>query len=955
MHQNIQGALSKLDFIEITLNEMLNSGKRIDVLCLSESFLKKGDENNLKICNFKLASSFSRCKQKRGGSCILVKKNLYFKQLQICKDLSIEKVFECCGVEIPDHNLVVINIYRVPKYIYEKQFLLFLEALLYNLSKNKKGRKIVISGDWNFNILKQDKNTVELLALLNNYNLKTHINVPTRGQSCLDQIASNLRSATSFVLPLALSDHETAQFISFNIKKTDKSRLNYIQKRDYSLENLQKFKYYMESLSFSDILSINDSNKAFCEFHGLLSLFNDLCFPYIKVKLKHKHCNNRWMTKGLRLSCIRKKKLYLKYLHEASNKLVNQCKYKRYTRLLKRCVFKARQLYNRKFIALAKSKSKATWQIVNGHKNFELSNIDYIEHNKIKYFEPSDIAELMNNFFIDIANNTTYKNLDINYSNSISFNPKTIFLNPLSSEEITKIILSLKNSNATGTDGISTKIIKLCAQHFAKPLAHIINLSLVEGRFPATLKCTIVRPLFKKGDTACMDDYRPIANIPIMSKIFERAMYSRLLSFLNVNSVLNNDQYGFRKGSSTTLACFNLMKIITDSMNKKQHVAAIFLDLSKAFDFVDHSILLNKLNKYGIRGKAYEWINSYLSDRQQCTEIHSIRNGELEIVRSVCKYNRCGVPQGSILGPLLFLLYINDLPNCLNHKCVMFADDTTLIIKSENLDNYNNEINSALANVIDWLSNNNLKINVNKTYLMQFKTYKSQTYNLDVKCKNEKVVEVGITKFLGIHIDQFCGWKSHVSEICGKLHKFVFALRRLSTTCSRDVALTAYHGYVSSVLNYGLLVWGNSVDVEKAFLAQKKCIRAVCNSHFLAPCRPLFKTTRVLPLPCMYIKQISLFVKDHPDYFISYSQIYTRSTRCKKKLYQPLAKSNVFKRNSFYMAIKIYNNLPTSIQECPRKQFCKVLTRWLLDKCYYSLHDFFNDQDNKAIKINCLY
>lgn len=303
------------------------------------------------------------------------------------------------------------------------------------------------------------------------------------------------------------------------------------------------------------------------------------------------------------------------------------------------------------------------------------------------------------------------------------------------------------------------------------------------------------------------------------------------------------------------------------------------------------------------------------------------------------------MPQGSILGPLLFLLYINDLPNQVQHNCIMFADDTTLIIKSDNLDNFNKDINDTLVNVIHWLNNNNLKININKTCIMQFRTYRSADIDLDIHYETESVEEVESTKFLGIHIDKFCSWKCHVANVCDRLDKFVFALRRLSRISSKAVALTAYHGYVSSILSYGLLIWGNSVDVHKAFLAQKKCVRAVCNVHFQEPCRPLFKSTKVLPLPCMYILQASLFVREHLEYFDTNSKFFPRSTRRRNQIFLPRARKNVFKNNVYSMVIQIYNKLPKHILETEPRLFKNALCKWLLLKCYYSIQEFMSDEN----------
>lgn len=371
--------------------------------------------------------------------------------------------------------------------------------------------------------------------------------------------------------------------------------------------------------------------------------------------------------------------------------------------------------------------------------------------------------------------------------------------------------------------------------------------------------------------------------------------------------------------------------------------------MSKAFDFVDHKLLLYKLEKYGIRGVANDWIKSYLEDRYQCVEITKIKNSEKVTSRSNFKLNRFGVPQGSVLGPFLFLLYINDLPNITHHKTILFADDTTLIIKCENKETYENEINLTLNKTIEWLSNNNLKINVNKTQLIQFQNYRRQHVDLNINYRNNKIEEVSTAKFLGLMLDKHCNWKGHVEHICNKLDRFVFAIKRLRQTVSTEAALSAYHGYVSSVLSYGLLMWGNSVEIEKAFRVQKKCVRAICGAWSTDSCKPLFKKFHILPLVCMYIRELCVFVKLHPQHFNKFSEKLGRNSKYKFKLLRPRCRLDIYERNVYVKAIDVYNKLPDKFKELKINMFKKKLTAWLAEKCFYTLKEFMAFKENDVI------
>ncbi|KAI5640836.1 reverse transcriptase (RNA-dependent DNA polymerase) domain-containing protein [Phthorimaea operculella] len=730
----------------------------------------RNSEANIKLNNFKLAASYCRPNGSRGGTCILVNKLFSCKSLHIASELAVDNYFECCGVEITGLNLIIVNIYRIPKQVkaHVGVFLHKLDKLLHSLTCRFKRKKIIVCGDWNINLLIESDAKNQLLRVLKTY-------------------ASNIKSAQSEVLDLGLSDHETAQILSIAVKKQIAFSFWFEQKRDYSQENLNKYCKCISALSFSDVMASEETSTAFHHFYDLLCLFHDLCFPEIKVKINNRPRALKWLTRGLKISLKTKRSLYFQY---------RNCK-------------------------------------------------------------------------------------------------NTLFLRPVTETEVYNIIMSLKNSKACGYDNITTKILKMCSLQICYPLAHIINLSFLEGTFPDELKVSIVKPLFKKGDSLDPTNYRPITLVPILSKVFEKALQVRLNEILTKYGILQPEQYGFRKGSSTTHACFELIRTISSNINCSMPTAATFLDMSKAFDFVDHSILKEKLSRYGIRGKTLDWIESFLADRKQCTEITKLTkiNKVLHRVayRSNFKINNTGVPQGSVLGPLLFLLYVNDLPRATEQTCVQFADDTTLIVKCNNNQQLEPNLNSALTDKVSWMERNNLKINVNKTKLMQFLSYNASPLQIDVNFKGQKVEEVDNIIFLGITIDKHLSWKDQIEAVCNRLSRFVFALKRLRDTVSVEAAITAYHGYVSSVLSYGLMLWGNSVNVERAFILQKKCIRVLCNAWFDDSCKPLFKKLEILPLPCMYIRDVCVFVNAHPSYWRKRSEVFQQQRRQKymNLLYQP--------------------------------------------------------------------
>ncbi|CAG9782744.1 unnamed protein product [Diatraea saccharalis] len=247
---------------------------------------------------------------------------------------------------------------------------------------------------------------------------------------------------------------------------------------------------------------------------------------------------------------------------------------------------------------------------------------------------------------------------------------------------------------------------------------------------------------------------------------------------------------------------------------------------------------------------------------------------------------------------------------------------------------------------MQWFQANNLMVNLSKTCFMQFQSYGSRINQIQVNYNGTDIKETDKVTFLGITLDKYCNWKAHIDTVCKKINKFVYVLNKLRKTSTQHTVLLAYHGYVSSILRYGLLLWGNSTDSVRAFLSQKKCIRYIVGIPPYESCKEYFKVLNILPLPCMYIFEICIFVKGHPELFIRAKDLYPRNTRNSNRLVLDfMPKTELFKRNCYAMCIKIFNKLPISIQELPILQFKKKLKMWLLDNMIYSIHNWINDNN----------
>ena len=331
--------------------------------------------------------------------------------------------------------------------------------------------------------------------------------------------------------------------------------------------------------------------------------------------------------------------------------------------------------------------------------------------------KPDIVSDRFNEFFCNIATNldAAIPQSDTDpqsYLHNIA--PSRPFrLHPTTSDTVLFILHSLNNCGA-GVDGVSTKIVKMLSPCIVPCLTHLFNLCLLQGIFPSDFKKAIVVPIFKSGDRFTFTNYRPIAILPVISKILEKIVYLQLSTFLTDQKLLYENQFGFRSNHSTYMPISILYDYATAALRKKHLCAAIYLDLSKAFDTVNPDILLKKLTSYGVQGTSLEFFHSYLSGRSQVIKYNSL-------ISNSPKYNTLGVPQGSILGPLLFLLYINDIHNSsIAPQFLLFADDTALLYSAPNLHDLQETINNSLPEIANWLNSNRLTLNAKQNPLTNY-------------------------------------------------------------------------------------------------------------------------------------------------------------------------------------------------------------------------------------------
>jgi hypothetical protein len=585
--------------------------------------------------------------------------------------------------------------------------------------------------------------------------------------------------------------------------------------------------------------------------------------------------STNWITSGIKTSCKHKRELFIATRNGNDLALIQH--YKRYCNIVSVVIKEAKKLYYADKIKKSLNKNKTISDIVKLETNkfVATEKINTINVDGKSIIDRQEIANAFNQYFLTIVKNVKTKLNALSPHNSDNTTTlsylvqsfKNHFPNftvkSVSTKEIENIIKSFKLKSSSGYDEISNKFLKISSPFISSPSTHICNKSLTSGIFPDH-----ITPLFKKGEKHEISNYRPIYILSSFSKVLEKVMYNQLQKHLNEYCILAEEQFGFRSDSTTDKAIYKLINEALNAINNKFIVGGIFFDLEKAFDCLNHNILLTKLQFYGVNGKAKAWFESYLNNRYM--GIQNTDEGLNQTISFAWEKITDGIPQGSILGPLLFILYINDLPKTINDKTVpiLFADDTSVIVTSPNPKDFQTNMVTAFNNVNKWFKANLLSINVDKTRHIQFKTKNKPTLDISIVCNENLVTYLPKIKFLGIHIHDSINWNYHIDYIIPKLSTACYIIQSIKQFMSHSTVKTVYYSYFNAIISYGLPFWGNPPHAIKIFRMQKRIIKIIMGCKNRTSCRNLFRSLEILPFVSQYILPLMLFVAKNKNYFI---------------------------------------------------------------------------------------
>ena len=714
MHLNIASLSKHFDDLSNLLAMMKYS---FPVIGLTEHKIGR----NQPLCEINLPGytfCYDKTMSSHGGTVFFVSDKICFSQREDL-NISVNGKLESTFIELDfpkKRNILCGCIYRHPHMDPEEFVEDHLNPLLEKIGSENK--TCFLMGDFNLNLLRSNshRSTKNFINSLSSNFFTPFILQPTRvtksSKTLIDNIFFNSLEYDNYSgnLTTKVSDH-LVQFVILNNFTLDKStpQRHKMYVRDYRKFVHNKFHLDLKNLDW-DIKPEFDADFAFTWFHQTLEDLLNKHAPWrtlsqreISLRLKP------WINHDIQKSIKKRDRIFKKYCNEEDPILKDQihAKFKILRNNVTFCINKSKREYYELFLEQNKLNLSNTWKGIRELVSFKSKNKQETKslriHNVIVN-KPGVIANEFNKYFVNIGPSLSRK-IKNNAQSYSSFLPERVnnsfFLNPTNSDELIKIISSLNKNKASGPNSFPVQLLKANAEIISVPLAYILNLSFQEGIFPDLCKIAKVIPVHKKGDMLLCNNYRPISLLSVFSKIYEKCIYQRLYSFLCQYNLIYKKQFGFRAKHSTNHALISLLETVKMFLDNDELVCGIFIDLQKAFDTVDHEILLDKMHHYGVRGVANDWFCSFLTGRKQYVTIAGVKSDSCQI--------KCGVPQGSTLGPLLFLIYINDLRSVFS-QCIVhhFADDTNLVFSSKKLNTIQTVVNFELKKLVTWLAANKL-------------------------------------------------------------------------------------------------------------------------------------------------------------------------------------------------------------------------------------------------------
>ena len=815
----------------------------------------------------------------------------------------------------------VVTTYRSPS-TSETNFVQDLEIFL---SRLKSENFTIFLGDININILSPGLDIANrYLATLMSLGFKSYINaftrVTTETKSCIDHIfvKQNLNNTNLNLYSAVINNNTTDHYpIYLQISNNEQNKPVPIRKTMTQFDHI-KFKNLINQESWANVIIETEPNKAWNSFYKIFRDIYNQCKTTKVIKIQNHIKIKPWITNAIITSIKYRDQLKKKTIKNRNNELIIN-RYKTYRNNLKKVINEAKARYYREIVNNNRNNMKKIYNIIseatnsNTQKNNDNINILDSNNNNRPFDNTKQMANYCNDYFINIGKQMATKITppkNYRYHN----NPrttKTMFLRPVEKNELILHIASLKNNSSPGYDDISSKLIKDFHNYIINPLIHVINLIFLQGIVPNDFKKSIVVPIYKSGNKTEIGNYRPISLITTFAKIFEKCLKERLFDFLLKNKILHVNQFGFQRDISTNHAIFKVVDCIKSDLDKNRKCIGVFLDLARAFDTVPHKKLLKVLEQSGIRGTVLEVFRGYLEDRTQQVRIKNILSNHQKI--------HLGIPQGTVLGPLLFILYINSLlKNEIQGLIISYADDTVLIFSDVTWQCVKTKAEIGIGLVKDWLDYNELSLNVDKTKYIAFSLTDINRPNfnsIQLPRTGLEIKEVNNIKYLGVIVDKNLKWSCHVNSLVVKTRRLVYKFYELRKFMSKKMLVLIYKALVESILQYAIVVWGGLYlsALEPLNVVQNYILKVIFQKERLFPTDQLYNEN-ILNIRMLYFYNICLFYYKNKHLQKKLEHTYQTRQIANQNFVVPFYRRDGNQRFITSLGPKLYNLLPNNIK-----------------------------------------
>ena len=854
---------------ELLEAEMRRWGVPWDIVGLTETWLDEESEKRFCLQGFKAVCA-SRRDKGGGGVAILIREGLVYRErrdLGTFKEGIVETLFiELVGRGGQKNDIIGI-VYRPPN----------VDIRVFNnemteILKQVKNENCYLMGDFNVDLLKSTTHTPtsEFIEGFTETGFFPTIALPTRltesSATLIDNIWTNNGEAniSSGLVTVRVSDHLPVFAMIGGHKEPGDDHEACSMKRVVNERRIEMFGERLKSWSFDEIRFQGiEANVA--RFRNEFRDMYDTAFPWKQTKKKKRDREKPWLDDTEFKTLVEEKgNLYKKKLKGLLNE-DEQLRLKKLIREVNRTRLKLKKDYFQRKLEAKMGDIRATWEILgealSGRKSRNKgSNCGYFLKEGTAVTDGKEIARGFCDFYCGVGPKLAARipreaSKDFrHYMGEIVH--ESLTLRPTTPSEIEALCLALEPGKGAGWEGVAPRVIKGVSREICGSLSRLYNCCMREGYYPECFKVARIVPVFKGGDPTDFSNYRPVSVLPVLSQIFEKVIKSRLVEFLEKFQVICPGQYGFRAGHSTAMAVTDMVERVRLAWSRGNSALGVFLDLKKAFDTVDHGILLAKLQHYGVRGIALRLLESYLSDRKQ----YVVYNG-YESERGALE---CGVPQGSVLGPLFFLLYVNDMVRTSKDlNFVLFADDTNAFAEDKDLKKLLERVNDGLEELNKWFRCNKLTLNLKKTEYIYFRGPNSSSQiEGSIKVGGEAIKQVQGTLFLGVWVDEKLKWTPHIEKVKSKVSQLLGVIGRTKAVLGKQALHSLYNGIVLPHLQYCLLVWGDfgasrNATVGKTLLRyQKKFAGMINGQKGTFHSDPAFFNSGILKIDDLYKQQL---------------------------------------------------------------------------------------------------